>query len=322
MQFNLVNTKMKMQALLFLPVIFLFSCNSNEVQKETPAANEEVAPVHLFISLPPEKTGITFENKVLINNNINYGSFQYVYNGGGVAIGDINNDGLPDIFLASIETPEKLYLNLGNMQFRDITFQAGVQGKLGWTTGVSMVDINNDGWLDIYVCYSGGYSDLNVRANELFINNGDLTFSQRAKEYGLDDKGCSTQAYFFDYDKDGDLDMYLVSYPLDFQNAHRMDEYPWQQRSQEQAGSDKLYKNNGNNTFTDVTKQAGIENHAWGLSAVIEDFNLDGWDDVYVANDFLAPDLLWINNKNGTFTNLTTGSSGLYFTMTAECSVF
>jgi len=281
--------------------ILLFSCNSNQTQERVSAVSDEVAPVNLFVPLSPEKTGITFANKVLINNNINYGSFQYVYNGGGVAIGDINNDGLPDIFLASIETPEKLYLNEGNMKFRDITFQAGVQGKLGWTTGVSMVDINNDGWLDIYVCYSGGYTDLNVRANELFINNGDLTFSQRAKEYGLDDKGCSTQAYFFDYDKDGDLDMYLVSYPLDFKNGHRMDNYPWQERNKEEAGSDKLYKNNGNNTFTDVTKQAGIENHVWGLSAVIDDFNHDGWDDVYVANDFLGPDLLWINNKNGTF---------------------
>ncbi|HXH18728.1 MAG TPA: VCBS repeat-containing protein [Chitinophagales bacterium] len=257
--------------------------------------------IQLFSSLPPDSTGVHFTNRVMITDYVNCLTYPYVYNGGGIAVGDINNDGLFDLFFSSTEYPEQLFLNLGKMKFRDITQPAGVMGKKGWTTGVSMVDINNDGWLDIYVCYSGGYSNPEIRANQLFINNGNLTFTERSKEYGLDDKGCSTQAYFFDYDKDGDLDVFIINNPLDFETADNPGEHPWQPRPASGFESDRLYRNNGNNTFTDVTQKAGISEHAWGLSAVIHDFNGDGWDDIYVANDFLAPDLLWINNHNGTF---------------------
>jgi len=277
------------------------SCSRNAKNIEPSSGLPAGLNVHLFVSLPPESTGVYFTNHVMVNDYINYLSFPYVYNGGGVAAGDFNNDGLTDLFFSSNEYPDQLFINRGKMKFYDITRSAGVMGKQGWTTGVSVVDINNDGLLDIYVCYAGGYTDPAFRANQLFINNGDLTFTERAKEYGLDDKGCSTQAYFFDYDNDGDLDVFVVNHPLDFENSNALDERPWQPRAENDHDSDRLYRNNGNNTFTNVTKKAGISDHAWGLAAVIHDFNNDGWKDIFITSDFRAPDLLWVNNRNGTF---------------------
>lgn len=251
----------------------------------------------LFRSLPSEQTGISFSNIVTESSGWNYFIFPYMYNGGGVAAGDINNDGLCDLFFTANQLPDKLYLNKGNLQFEDITVQAGVGGSNEWTTGVSMIDINNDGWLDLYVCRSG-MGDPEHRRNALFVNNGDLTFTERAKEFGLDHEGFSTQAYFLDYDRDGDLDVYLVNHRIDFDRKSIVSARPRYFLSDE--SSDRLFRNDGER-FTDVTHQAGIANAAWGLSACIGDFNEDGWPDVYVANDFLLPDYLYINNRDGTF---------------------
>ena len=252
----------------------------------------------LFQLLPSSQTAITFSNNVRESPDWHYFIYRYIYNGAGVAVGDINNDGLADIYFVGNQVPNKLYLNKGNMKFEDITARAGVGGGAEWCTGVTMVDINNDGWLDIYVCRSGlGHSDL--RKNSLYTNNGDLTFTDRAKEYGLANTGFGTQAYFFDYDKDGDLDMYLVNHRDDFHNNNRLTGQGRYFINEEY--SDRLFRNDGGK-FTDVTHEAGLANAAWGLSACIVDFNEDGWPDIYVCNDFLQPDYLYINMQDGTFT--------------------
>ncbi|MEQ9289692.1 MAG: VCBS repeat-containing protein [Cyclobacteriaceae bacterium] len=256
----------------------------------------------LFRELSMQSTGIDFENKIIENSRINILTYLYYYNGSGVAVGDINNDGLPDIYFAATTGKNKLYLNLGNLKFKDISKQAGVEGRFGITTGVSFVDINNDGFLDIYVCKSGEQSRA-YRTNQLFVNNGKLGFIDMAGQYGLDDASFSNQAYFFDMDRDGDLDMYLVNHPIDWLNANKIMTGDQELNGFDYNASDKLYRNNGNGKFDDITTEAGIKNRSWGLSASIGDFNNDGWPDIYVANDFIKPDLLYINNRNGSFSN-------------------
>ena len=243
----------------------------------------------LFSSLDAKKTNIYFKNTVKENLYFNFLNYAYIYNGGGVAIGDINNDGLEDIYFTSNQESNKLYLNKGEFKFSDITEKAKVADLNGWTTGVTMVDINNDGWLDIYVCKSGSLDSHENRKNKLFLNQKNNTFKEVAKEFGLDHYGFSTQAYFFDFDKDGDLDMYLVNHRQDFRNNVNID--PRIQNRKEDYNSDQLYRNDGH-TFKNITKKAGILNKAWGLSASIGDFNNDGLLDVFVANDFLEPDYL------------------------------
>lgn len=253
----------------------------------------------LFTLLSPTQTGIDFNNAIKEDEALNVLAYEYFYNGGGVAIGDINNDGLPDIYFSGNLKPNRLYLNEGNFHFKDITAAAGVAGrKNGWKTGVTMVDINGDGLLDIYVCYSGK-GDGKSRRNELYINNGNLTFSEKAKEYGLADTACSTQAIFFDYDVDGDLDMYLLNHNIKaFKNVgihYLKDDY-------DPLAADKLYRND-NGHFTDVSKQAGITGNpiSFGLGVAVADINNDGWPDIYVSNDYTEQDYLYINNRNGTF---------------------
>jgi len=192
-----MNLKLFFYCLLF-PVFFLACKNKTDT---------------LFSLLPAQKTGIDFANNISDVDSFNILDYLYYYNGGGVAIGDINNDGLADIYFTSNKESNRLYLNKGNFQFEDITTKAGVQGKGNWKTGVTIADVNNDGLLDIYVCEVGGYKKLQGR-NELFINNGNLTFSEKAKEYGLDVEGFNTQSVFFDYDHDGDLDMFLVNHSV------------------------------------------------------------------------------------------------------------
>jgi enediyne biosynthesis protein E4 len=259
----------------------------------------------LFKLLPASTTSIHFSNNITENDTLNILHQANIYNGGGTGIGDFNNDGLVDIYFAGNMTPNRLYLNKSTMKFEDVTDAAGVNGSGRWCTGVSVVDINADGWLDIYVATSF-VKDARNRTNLLYINqgadkNGIPHFKDSARAYGLADDGFSTQGYFFDYDRDGDLDMYLVT------NALYDPKTPIRFRPKVTDGSaqntDRLYRNNGNSTFTNVSAQAGIVIEGWGHAAAISDFNNDGWPDIYVANDFVSNDVLYINNRNGTFTN-------------------
>jgi len=269
----------------------------------------------MFFQLTGNETGILFNNKINDQENDTTLISEFAYMGGGVGIGDFNNDGLKDIFFCGNQVSCKLYINKGDYKFEDVTERAGLTTNV-WTTGVSVVDINNDGYDDIYVCVFG--KNLSRRAkNLLFINNGvtpsltgegrgEVTFKEEAEEYGLADTSYSTQAAFFDYDKDGDLDMYLLNYMLNGVNAN--DIYP-KNLSGTSPANDRLYRNDGDFRnighpyFTDVTREAGIKEDGYGLGVVISDFNNDTWPDVYVADDFLSNDELWLNNKNGTFTN-------------------
>ncbi|MBG0858851.1 MAG: VCBS repeat-containing protein, partial [Bacteroidales bacterium] len=264
------------------------------------AASSYQQDLRLFEPVAPRKSGIQFKNIITETPDYNALTHENMYNGGGVAVGDINNDGLDDIYFVSNMKYNKLYLNLGDMKFRDITESAGVAGREGWKTGVTIVDINGDNLQDIYVCYCGKES-VELRRNQLFINKGDLKFEEKARAFGLDDPTYSTLGAFFDYDLDGDLDMFLVATNvkvirgLEFEQA-RVGNDPY-------AG-DKLFRNDGDR-FIDVTGQSGIISNGlgYGLGVAISDINKDGWPDIYITNDYIEPDYLYINNGNGTFTN-------------------
>lgn len=253
----------------------------------------------LFSLLPSSQTGVDFANNVPVYEQMNVLISQYHYNGGGVALGDINNDGLADIFFVQNFGPDKLYLNKGNFKFEDITESAGVAGTMSWETGVSMVDINQDGWLDIYVSRSG-LAPRTSNDNLLYINNGDMTFSSKAFEFGLLDFSHSTQAAFFDYDKDGDLDMYLLNH-----NIERVRDYTFTETTgfRDDEVGDILFRND-NGKFVDVSEEAGIigKEISYGLGIMIGDLNKDSWPDIYVCNDFAERDYLYFNNGDGTFT--------------------
>ncbi|MDN5211382.1 VCBS repeat-containing protein [Fulvivirgaceae bacterium BMA12] len=254
---------------------------------------------NLLQLMSPEQTDIKFVNKIIENETINILTYEYFHNGGGVAIGDINNDDLPDVYLTGNLVPNRLYLNLGNLKFKDITQQANVGGTQGWNTGVTMVDVNQDGFLDIYVCLSGNLPEA-YRANQLYINNGDLTFTEQAASYGIADTGFSTHATFFDYDLDNDLDLFVLNHnvvPLSNFKPSEIRNKP------DKNVGDKLYRNDGGK-FTEVTQQAGIISNAlgYGLGVSVGDLNNDNWPDIYVANDFLEHDYLYFNNGDGTFT--------------------
>ena len=250
------------------------------------------------------KTNINFNNKITENDSINVFENEYMYNGSGVGIGDFNNDGLQDIFFGGSMVSSSLYINKGGFQFENITVKAGVQTNK-WCTGVSVVDINNDGFLDIYVCSSHNH-EAQKRKNLLFVNDGKLHFSEQAEAYGLADTGYSTQAAFFDYDKDGDLDMYLLNHRL---YSHTANNLIPKDSSGKSPAQDRLYRNDGISTglshpvFHDVSNEAGIKEDGYGLGVVITDVNNDNWPDVYVANDYIGNDLLWLNNKDGSFSN-------------------
>ncbi|MCM4150755.1 RNA-binding protein [Arenibacter sp. N53] len=290
--------------LLILIVLSLGSCSPKKEVDKSSVLQEET----LFSLLASENTGIDFVNKVVNQKNFNIFKYRNFYNGGGVAIGDINNDGLPDIYLTGNMVPNKLYLNKGGLKFEDITEAAGVQGNKPWSTGVTMVDINNDGLLDLYVSNAGNMEG-NNHDNDLYINNGDLTFIEKAAEYNLAKTGFSTHASFFDYDKDGDLDAYILNnsnVPVSSLGYAEQREV----RAQDWAGVPDIFKGvgdmllrNDDGKFVDVSEKAGIFGSliGFGLGVMVSDINGDLYPDIYVSNDFYERDYLYINQKNGTF---------------------
>jgi hypothetical protein len=253
----------------------------------------------LFELLSSEKTKIDFINNITYSNEFNIYTYRNFYNGGGVGLGDVNNDGLLDIYLTANQLPNRLYINKGNFVFEDVTETAKLSGNRAWSTGVSMVDINSDGWLDIYVCNSGDvYGD--NRQNEFFINNGDGTFSENAEQMGLADSGLSTHAAFFDYDKDGDLDVYLLNNSFTAVSTFNFQKKLRDKR--DQKGGDKLFRNDSGK-FIDVSEEAGIfgSEIGFGLGVSVADLDKDGWLDLYISNDFFERDYIYMNNGDGTF---------------------
>lgn len=288
---------------------FLFLCLALIGCEKKEIADTGYQPVEnpLFTKLGPEQTGINFVNHIESSTALNVFKYRNFYNGGGVGIGDLNNDGLADVYLTSNMSGNKLYLNKGNFSFEDITDSAGVSGKNEWSTGVVMVDINADGLLDIYVCNAGNVEGDNQK-NELYINNGDLTFTEKAEEMGLADSGFTTHAAFFDYDGDGDLDVYILNNSfisvesLGYNNKREVRAEEWPIADFMRGGGDKMLRND-NGIFRDVSKEAGIYGSliGFGLGVNVGDVNLDGWYDIYVSNDFYEQDYLYINQKKRHF---------------------
>ena len=281
---------MKFLFLIFCLSFFLYSCtNSSDT---------------LFKLRLPEETGLYFNNEIVESDSLNILTLEYVYNGGSVAIGDFNKDGLSDIFFGGNLVASKLFINRGNLKFEDVSEKAGIASTDKWRSGVALVDINLDGLLDIYVCASISKDSVR-RENIMFVNQGISkvgvpSFKDEAKQYGIADSGYSSNAAFLDYDNDGDLDLYVLTNTIE-------KGIPTSYRPKVNDGSaintDRLYRNNGNNTFTNVSKQAGILYEGYGLGLAIADINQDGWQDIYVSNDYISNDLLYINNANGTFSN-------------------
>jgi len=294
--FSVIKKKGFVSLFIFvLSILTLCGCSSDQHQKDK----------LLFKRLPSLFTGLSFTNTITETDSVNLITNEYAFMGGGVAIGDFNNDGLQDIFFSGNQVSCQLYINEGKNHFKDVSKLAGITTRQ-WCTGVSVVDINNDGWQDIYVCVSGN-AEATSRKNLLYINNHDLTFTEMATSYGLADTSYSVQAAFFDYDRDGDLDMYLLNNQIG--SAHSND-ITAKDISGNSVRNDKLYRNAGNISnsnhpfYMNVSVEAGIKEDGYGLGVVVTDINNDNWPDVYVANDYLSNDLLWLNNKNGSFTNI------------------
>ena len=290
----------KIKPFAFLSLLLFLNCGKKEGD--------------LFSHPQPKKTGIDFKNEVVTTSELNILDYLYFYNGGGVAVGDINNDGLPDIFFSGNQVKNKLYLNKGDLNFEDITETAGVAGNSDWNTGVVIADVNGDGLLDIYVCAVVGLKGLNG-FNELYINNGDSTFTESAAKFGLDFDSYSSNAAFFDYDLDGDLDMYLLNHAVHTEKSFGKADLRYE-RSYETG--DKLLRNDGGK-FIDVSEDAGIFGgiNGYGLGLAIADFNVDGYPDIYVGNDFHEDDYYYLNNGDGTFTE----SLQTYFGHTSRFSM-
>lgn len=277
--------QLKIRHILILLLAVGYSCTSKQGD--------------LFINPSSDKTGLAFENTIESTEDLNILDYLYFYNGGGVAVGDINNDGLPDIYLSGNQVQNKLYLNKGNLKFEDITESAGVAGKSDWNTGTIMADVNGDGLLDIYVCAVVGLKGFNGH-NELFINNGDNTFTEEASTYGLDFDTYSSNAAFFDFDLDGDLDMFLLNHAVHTEKSFGRVDLRYERNYET---GDRMLRND-DGKFVDISEEAGIYGgiNAYGLGLAISDINVDGYPDIYVGNDFHEDDYLYLNNGNGTFT--------------------
>jgi enediyne biosynthesis protein E4 len=292
----------------FLPFLLIFSSFFSCTPKKNTTST-------LFTLLDSSQTGISFLNKVENSKDFNIFSYRNFYNGGGVATGDLNNDGLPEVLFTSNQGANKLYLNKGNFTFKDISKQAGIEEVGNWNTGVVMVDINADGWLDIYVCNAGydkwskkGYNKLFINDTKSSVNKNELTFTEDAQKYGLAETGYSTHASFFDYDLDGDLDCYILNNSfipvntLNYSNKRELRAKDWPLQEFAKGGGDKLLQNN-NGVFKDVSEAANIYGSliGFGLGVTVTDVNNDNYPDIYISNDFFERDYLYINQKNGTF---------------------
>jgi hypothetical protein len=297
---------LRLRLCYLLPAMYLAAGCAEQSESKQELSSGKAPPTggSLFTQLPSSYTGVRFANRVEDTPELNVFTYRNFYNGGGVGVGDLNGDGLPEVMLTSNEHGNKLYLNKGNFQLQDITDKAGVGGKGYWATGVTFADVNGDGLLDIYVCYAGNIAKR--RANELYIHQGVdkqgvPTFTEEAAKYGIVDGGYSTQATFFDYDRDGNLDLYLVNNSFRPVNSFGLRNI---RHIRDKLGGHKLFHNDGNGRFTDVSAKAGIfgSEIAFGLGVVVSDVNRDGWPDIYVANDFFERDYLYINDRDGTFT--------------------
>ena len=294
---------------LFIVCILLQSCKEKAIEDQvTPTINTVEKP-SLFTLLPESETNITFQNTLKEGLNANVLVYEYLYNGGGVATGDFNNDGLEDLYFTSNMGKNKFYLNEGDLSFIDVTTISKVEGRPGpWKTGITSVDVNGDGKLDLYLCYSGALPDAK-RKNQLFINQGNDAnnipiFKEQAEEYGLASAAFSNQGYFFDYDKDGDLDMLLLNHnPKSLPVLNEVSTKEFLKKDDPHQGT-RLFEQRANK-FYDITEKAGISGSAltYGLGIAISDINNDGWQDFYISNDYTVPDYLYINNQNGTFTD-------------------
>ncbi len=259
-------------------------------------------PETLFTLLPPDSTNIHFVNQLTLSPTVNYYDYINVFNGGGVAIGDLDLDGKNDIYFTGNQVSNRLYRNLGDTTFEDATDRAKVDGGGGWSTGATLVDIDADGDLDLYVCRAFNDANPQLRRNLLYVNQGDLTFEEKGKSYGIDDPGNSTQATFLDYDRDGDLDLFVGNHPREHIDKEELIRFRKRQ-DPPLLESDRLYRNNGNGTFSDVTEEAGILNYGFTLGIIASDLNQDGWTDLYIAVDHAEPDIFYVNNQDGTFTD-------------------
>ena len=295
---------MKYSLYVFLVILVVSGCSGSE---KTESNIEAGQPYQMgFTVLDKEATGISFKNTLTETDTFNFFKYEYIYNGGGVAVGDINNDGLDDIYFTGNQVEDKLYLNEGNLKFKDITKSAiGPKASEGWHTGVLMQDVNGDGWLDIYVSRSGLDAKPDLLGNLLFINNQDNTFSEESAKYGVDIKRPTTQSVFFDMDNDNDLDLYVMNHPYNLDNTGGERKSVQEVERLIKSGSpySDVLLENIDGKYHDVTKKAGVSNHAFGLGIAVSDVNDDGYADLYVSNDYMAPDHLYINNGDGTFTD-------------------
>ena len=303
---------MKFYSLLFISLVCAFCTNNTKLEKQqldltSVVVEEKKEPI--FSLVPSNQSGINFTNFNKENNDYNYFAYEYFYNGGGVATADFNNDGLLDIVFTANMASNKLYVNKGDFSFQDITTTAGINSNTqDWCTGVSIIDINGDGYQDIFISRSGWFENdqQNKLSNLLFVNNKDLTFTESATKYGFTDQSRSNQACFFDMDNDGDLDMYLINNPKEHTKTreYQNGDIRLVDVGSTYQDSDKLYENK-NGTYVDITKKAGLVNSDYGLGIVAADLNQDGYQDLYIANDYSKPDAILINNGNKTFANAT-----------------